>query len=280
MDKNLLKIYFCICLALMIIILFFPAILPNTSKAVHEKFIVLSNFLNHSKREQYAAEPNSDKAKIIIIMDDGWLSQYSNGYKIMSKYNIKGNIAVIPTRVGQENYMNLKQLSELYLKGWDMLNHTYNHENLSILPYYKQEMQINRGRTWLVRRSLKCGSDILVFPGGAKSDITFEVLYRNNYKAGRGLEDIWITSPNMRLGEVVFINLTDYLSADEVIDAINLVIENKSYCIIILHKVENGHDAYHMKYPIGDFETIIKFIDSKKDSLEVLTLSEMLHYYK
>jgi len=46
----------------------------------------------------------NSRSNVIIMMDDGWESQYRIGYNYMEKYNIKGSIAVIPSHVGTGIY--------------------------------------------------------------------------------------------------------------------------------------------------------------------------------
>ncbi len=276
MDKSLLRTYSFILINLIIVMLISPFVLPNTSMHSNNITAVCKNFICNFEREKIGAAPGSDMGSITIIFDDGFESQYSEGYAIMKEYNIVGNVAVIPTRVGEDNYMTLKQLSELYLNGWDILNHTYNHENLNTLNYRQQIIQIIGAKLWLKIRGFKYSNDILVFPGGMNNEITFDILKKYNFEAARGLYNVWTISPNARQGDVVICNLTDEVPPQKAINIINETIANKEHCIFILHKVEDGYDADHMKYSVNDFKTIINYINLKKDVIQVLNTSEML----
>lgn len=275
MDKSLLRTYSFILINLIIVMLVSPLVLPNTSIHSNNITAVCKNFICDFEREKYRAASNSDMGSITIIFDDGFESQYSEGYNLMKKYNIVGNIAVIPTRVGKENYMTLKQLSLLYLNGWDIVNHTYNHENLNSLSYRQQFVQIIGAKLWLKIRGFN-NDDVLVFPSGMNSEITFDVLKKYNFKAARGLYGFWTISPNARQGDVVICNLTDEVPPQKAINLINEAICNKEHYIFILHKVEDGYDAEHMKYSIDDFKIVINYINSKKDYIQVLSISELL----
>lgn len=276
MDKSLLRTYSFILINLIIVMLISPFVLPNTSMHSNNITAVCKNFICNFEREKYSTEPDSNMGSITIIFDDGFESQYSEGYNLMKRYNIAGNIAVIPTRVGKENYMTLKQLSDLYLNGWDILNHTYNHENLNTLNYRQQFIQIVGAKLWLKIRGFNNANDILVFPGGINNETTFDILDKYGFKAARGLYSVWTMSPNARQGDVVICNLTDEVPPQKAITLIDDTINNKVHCIFILHKVEDGYDANHMKYSVDNFEMIIKYIHSKQDVIQVLSISELL----
>jgi peptidoglycan/xylan/chitin deacetylase (PgdA/CDA1 family) len=276
MDKNLLRTYSFIFINLILVILIFPFVLPNTSVFLNNITVICKNFIFISERKIYNTIPDSNMGSITIIFDDGYESQYSEGYAAMKKCNIVGNVAVIPTRVGEENYMTLKQISDLYLNGWDILNHTYNHENLNALNYKQQLMQIIGAKLWFKIHGFKYANDILVFPGGINNEITFNILDKYKFKAARGLSSIWTISPNARLGDVIIYNLTDEISPQTAITLIDDAIAKKEHCIFIIHKVEDGYDSDHMKYSINDFKIIINYISSKKDYIQILSMPNYL----
>jgi hypothetical protein len=65
--------------------------------------------------------------KLVISFDDNWLTEYTEGYVYMSKLGLPGTIYAIRDTVGQDGYMSLKQLKEVYAAGWDIGNHTTDH---------------------------------------------------------------------------------------------------------------------------------------------------------
>jgi len=67
------------------------------------------------------------RPKLVLAFDDGFISQYTEAFRYMSKYNIRGTLAVITNSIGTANYMSWAQLKEMYDEGWDIIGHTTGH---------------------------------------------------------------------------------------------------------------------------------------------------------
>jgi len=67
------------------------------------------------------------RPKLVLAFDDGFTSQYTEAYRYMSMYGLRGTLAVITGQVGNANYMTLTQHRELYDEGWDIIGHTTGH---------------------------------------------------------------------------------------------------------------------------------------------------------
>ena len=123
-----------------------PHVLGHTSAWSSDTAVHLRMLEEHQAQ---AAVDSSDTARIIFVMDDGFETQYSQGFAMLREYNYKGCIAVIPAAVETAGYMSYGELADLYLSGWDMLNHTYNHVTLAGLTAETQLKQMTDGRNWL-----------------------------------------------------------------------------------------------------------------------------------
>ncbi len=67
------------------------------------------------------------RPKLVLAFDDGFTSQYTEAYKYLSYYGLRGTLAVITGQVGNANYMSLSRHRELYDEGWDIIGHTTGH---------------------------------------------------------------------------------------------------------------------------------------------------------
>lgn len=67
------------------------------------------------------------RPRLVLAFDDGFISQYTEAYRYMSMYGLRGTLAVITGQVGNANYMTLAQHRELYDEGWDIVGHTTGH---------------------------------------------------------------------------------------------------------------------------------------------------------
>jgi peptidoglycan/xylan/chitin deacetylase (PgdA/CDA1 family) len=212
-----------------------------------------------------------DKAHVVFTMDDGWLSEYTESYPILSKYGFKGSVAVIPSRVGRERYMSLDQLRELHDKGWDLLNHTFHHYDLSKLSKDQQREEVNSAREWMSTHCMPENSDVVVYPYGTYNKSMEEVIKEEGYRGARSLESVQKGDKHSEL-----LVLYPGLKPSDVKDIIDKAVESRQDIILVNHKFSLEADKYDMNYDPKDFEAVVKYIASQKDQLEVITYSQWM----
>jgi len=68
-----------------------------------------------------------------VTLDDGYLNQYTNGFRFLDRYGYRGSIGVIGRFLDDNDpgYINAEQMEELLEKGWEIANHSYNHRFVS-----------------------------------------------------------------------------------------------------------------------------------------------------
>jgi peptidoglycan/xylan/chitin deacetylase (PgdA/CDA1 family) len=274
MDKPLIKLYLFIGAATVLLVLLVPVALGHTSSWVEDAWTHVQ--LATSDHVMSVAQPTEPKGHVVFVMDDGWETQYTAARPLFDKYGYTACIAVIPAAVGTENYMSYRQLADLYLDGWDMLNHTNNHLNLAELPEQTQAEQMARGRAWLNEHGLKRGSDILVYPGGAFNQATLDAMQREGFAAGRSLKSLWLTAQDCALEDAEVCNLISGMPLDIVKAAADKAMNNGSAVIFMLHKVEPVSDDTHMQIEEAFLEQILSYIADNADKLDVVTMTQLL----
>lgn len=212
----------------------------------------------------------------VIIMDDGWETQYTQGYQKLQAYGFRGCVAVIPALVGQYQYMNYRQLADLYLDGWDLLNHTYSHTDLLTLSPEEQRQQLNKARNWLKRRGFQRGADIVVYPQGSSGPGLTDLLAGEDYVAARSLDELWGVTKNAPLASVDIFNLISDSTFDEAKGAIDFAIAKKRVVILVVHKIEPVTVDTQMQLAEELFNQIVEYMALKSDSLCTLTLTELM----
>src|SRR5207253_880261 len=65
---------------------------------------------------------------ITLRFDDGTISQYTNAFQYMSKYNMPGSVYVIGEKVGLTGYINLESLLIMQNAGWEIGYHSLTHD--------------------------------------------------------------------------------------------------------------------------------------------------------
>ncbi|MFA9380852.1 MAG: hypothetical protein ACERKO_07310, partial [Acetanaerobacterium sp.] len=96
MDRPLVKLYIILTAALALAVLTVPVIVSRTS-VISVKTATRVNLLTyHSRTVPDAPAPMRDKGNVVIVMDDGWQTQYTCGYTILREYCFAACISVIP----------------------------------------------------------------------------------------------------------------------------------------------------------------------------------------
>lgn len=274
MDKPLIKFYLIFTMSLILVLTFEPMILGRTNAWVTQAK-VKANLLIHQDSSG-SLEAFNDKGKVVIVMDDGWETQFTQGYKILRQYGFKACIAVIPSAVDTFGYMSYSQLAELYMNGWDMLNHTYDHVVLSGQAEENQVKQIVTARDWLESNLLSRGSNILVYPQGEFTKEIKLILKENGFIAARSLKSLWIADTDITPEDVEICNLISDMSVEKAKEHIDKAEHNKSTVILLLHKIEPVTNETQMQFDEEKFKRIVEYIASKQENLQVVTMTELL----
>lgn len=277
MDKPLLKLYLFLAVFFTLALQFIPAVASRTAAwAVQTVTRVELAMYRASTGNGSRGTPEGGKGNVVFIMDDGWETQYTRGYKKLKQYDFQACIAVIPSLVSECGYMDYHQLADLYMEGWDLLNHTYNHFNLLDLPGPEQARQVNMAQKWLNSRGLGRGSDIVVFPQGQWSESLLHLIKDEGFAAARSLDSLWSAKSDSLPGDVKFCNLISSITLDEVEAAITGAAENRSTLILILHKIEPVTVDTQMQLTEELFDCIVDLIYANANSLNVVTLTQLL----
>lgn len=276
MDKPVLRVYGTIVFSLLLVVQFAPSNAPRFSRWTEERLIRVK-LLAYRYSSVQAQDPRTkDMGTVVIIMDDGWETQYSQGYKKLREHGLKACVAVIPALVDQYEYMTYRQLASLYLDGWDLLNHTYSHLDLLTLSEAEQRRELVKARTWLHRHFFQRGSNIIVYPMGRAPSQLAPILAEEGFIAARDLSGIWITGEDAPRAGVEVCNLISSITFPEVEAAVEGAIASASTLVLILHKIERVTVNTQMQLAPDLFGRIIDYLIEREDCVRVVTLTELL----
>jgi peptidoglycan/xylan/chitin deacetylase (PgdA/CDA1 family) len=221
----------------------------------------------------------SNIANIVFTMDDAWITQYSEAYRLLENRDMKGNIAVIPTKVGEVNYMNLDQLQEVYAEGWDLLNHTNTHIRLGDSAKEVQREELLTTAEWLIAQGFTRTPKAVVYPYGSYNTETLQVLEEEGFTFGRSLIDGLETNPINSKFEAKAINLTQDVTVEAIKKRIDGAIATGSTIFFLNHRF--GPDIDSMFYDVGKYQEIISYVADKRDAKQVniLTISQLLTHF-
>ncbi len=278
MEKPLVKLYSVMAAALVFCLLASPVVVRRTFGASSSLF-TRTTLLTYQGSVP-ASEPEHlerDKPKVVFVMDDGWKTQYSSGYTVLKSYGFKGCISVIPTAVGTHGYVTYDQLAEMYMAGWDMLNHTYSHKNLGALTEKGQTQELVKAKDWLMSHLLVRGADVAVFPQGRFSDDTYAILKREGFVAARSLKSLWTEQANQTKENVEVMSLLSDTQLKIVIERIDEIIESKGTLILVLHKIEPITEHTQMQIEEQMLKDVAQYLYEKKEQIQVVTMTELIN---
>lgn len=215
--------------------------------------------------------------KCIITFDDGYPSNYTEGYSYMKSKGLKGNIYVITSLIDANDHLTIQELEELYNDNWGIANHTRLHQNLTTLSQADAQTDIQNGMDDLVAYGFTRTKDHLAYPGGNYNDTVILATRATTSKTARGLATAQnypslahdnLVDDNYRLKSYILSNTISLATAKGYIDS---AILTGGTVILCLHKlVQNATNS--LEWGINDFKALINYIVAK--GIDVVTLDE------
>lgn len=209
-----------------------------------------------------------------ITFDDNWISQYTEGKRIMDKYAFKGTAYIMPNKVNEINHMTLAQLKELYKTGWDISGH---HEtNLTSLTEEEIETIFKNTKNYLYKNGFHKGAEDFAYPNGAWNETVIN-LAKKYFRSARTIihYDESIIPGDYYLLRSFTVNKDT--TVDEIMVEIERAKNNNSWLILVFHKLVNNPIA-STEYPIGKFDDLINRV--KISNIRVKTISDVLNISK
>jgi peptidoglycan/xylan/chitin deacetylase (PgdA/CDA1 family) len=218
------------------------------------------------------------RGNVMFTMDDQWITQYTKAFPILNYFGYRGTIAVIPDKVGTTNYMSISQLRKLYDLGWDLVNHTYFHTDLSTVTKEEQRTALLDCTQWLNAHGFTRASDYVIYPYGGYNADTLSILAEEGYKYGRTLVTGLDKAPFARPFETKCVNLVQNLTVDAAKAYIDAAISTGSTVQFVNHRY--GAEDSGMFYAEEKFEEIVRYVNLRRDKLNVTTVSNYVNTFK
>lgn len=129
-----------------------------------------------------------DRPRLIIDFDDGFLSQYTEVFRLLTAADLRGNIAVIGSEVGKAGYVTEAQLQEMYEAGWDLMVHGFDtHTTLASYEAVYADVRLNK--RYLQDRGFTRAVEHYVYPGGIVAAYSRKALADNAMVTGRLVDE-------------------------------------------------------------------------------------------
>lgn len=219
---------------------------------------------------------DNDKTKVVFMFDDGWRSVYTEAFEVFKQYNYKASVPIIAGMIGETEYLTYNELAELYLDGWDLLNHTYLHKDGMYGNGEELLSDFNRGRNWMKNRFLGDYSNMAVMPYGEINPYLLRLLKEAGYLNVRTSGNIIVLDdPRQYYYSVNCISLLTDVTSNEAIDLLEQTHNESKTAIFILHKINDIDEGLGMTYSKEKLHRIIRYIDDNSDRYTIVTYSQL-----
>jgi peptidoglycan/xylan/chitin deacetylase (PgdA/CDA1 family) len=217
------------------------------------------------------------KPSIIITSDDGWASNYTKMYPILSAKNMVATPYIISDLIGTNNFMTSSHLSELYTQGWDIGNHSKAHVNFTTLTQAEIETELNGCKTVLDGLGLTRASNHVAYPNGGYDADVLAAMISFGGKTGRSVIQTFhqyypIDWP-YKLHTLLPENTTTLAAVEAyIVETLKL----KGTPIISFHEIVDASPTQYQWLTSG-FSALIDYIEAQ--GLQTLTIDEYYRLY-
>lgn len=135
-------------------------------------FITLEDVYKYNKGNIGLPEKN-----VTITMDDGWLGDYTEAFKVLKKYNVPATIFIVEELVGTGGYFTWEQAKEMYDTGLVKI-HVHARKHINATEYGKKKLIEDYNHTHeLIEEKLGAKvQKIMAYPAGKSSPDTIKWL--------------------------------------------------------------------------------------------------------
>ena len=187
--------------------------------------------------------PDPTQKVVIIMFDDGWLSQYTNALPILDSYGYKASYAIYPkAQDGQyTDYMSWAQVEDLNNRGMDVESHTYSHLDLSNMSAAELQSELVNSKQVLAQHGIQAGALIYPFGTAADNATVKQAVKDAGYLIARGTDDGVIDLSNPALDYYALNAFTMENTTNLAYFESNLyTVSGSNIAILLYHQIDNA----------------------------------------
>ncbi len=245
------------------------ATLPNVNQPIDHIFVVpiLSQASGTAWFDDISVMENTPTQSAVTIMfDDGEDNNYTVAKPLMDSAGFVGSVAIISGSVGDTGYMNQNQIKGLVSAGWEILSHSINHDDMTLLTTKQANNEFVKSKNQLQNIS---GTIIknFAYPFGAYNGDLNALAWSAGYLSARPFESgdnpQGIYPFEVKIRKMV--NTTTLSDVDSWLAQAN---NEKRWEVLVFHGIKNsGEDEYYTTPSL--FSSIVDTI--KNSGIQVIT---------
>ena len=240
---------------------------------------IMSSFLSSLVIHPTPVQAAVPAAKIIFTFDDGWADQYTYAFPIMQTAGFKGTVYAVRDATIDEwpDMMSENQINAVYNAGWDISNHTTNHDDngddtsTARLAQLKKVYEDNQN--WILSNGWTRGAYHVCYPSGAFSNQLITILKGMGVLTGRSVIDGIQSIPVTDFFRIP-VQYVEAGNVEEVEDSVDSAIATGGTVVLMIHRVLPYDD--NLVITTADFQQIVNYVKTRvnNNSLAVMTMSE------
>jgi peptidoglycan/xylan/chitin deacetylase (PgdA/CDA1 family) len=215
---------------------------------------------------------NSISPMITLWFDDGWEDNFTNAFQITTRIDptIRGAVGIVGSLVGTDRYLSKDQIRRLRAGGWEIVNHSYSHPDLTTLTdeEIKREIELNFN---IVSDFDAFGGYHFVVPYSSVNDRVLKIIKETSLSA-RHVPQASDRFPFDRYN-LGFFEVTNETSFQDVREYIDNAIQNNLWIGLLFHRIEDPSDDRY-SYGTQEFEQLIYYLRYRKNDIRIVTPSE------
>jgi len=217
--------------------------------------------------------PASTEKVVVIMFDDGWLSQYTTALPILENYDYKASFAIYPKAIDGQytDYMSWTQIESLAKNGHDIESHTYSHLDLTSLTAPVLRSELVNSKLELEQHGIQAGA--LIYPEGigVDNETVKQAVKDAGYLVARGVDEglVNLSAPDLDYFALncTVMGITTTLSylESELYDG-----SGSNIAILLYHKISNTDNA-NETVTEDNFQQQMQFLHDNNFTIKTLS---------
>jgi len=218
--------------------------------------------------DDYRAYLDEYTGKVILCFDDSHHQEhFTIAKRYMDKYGFRGVHACVVNQVGVGGGITLSQLKLMQEAGWDIINHTLNHLDLTQISLDEAEKEIYGAQKWLLDNGFIKGARFFAPPHHRYNSEVLQIIkkYHVLCRTSRyeGYESFALGKDNIYYLKYRSTPLTPPWDWSTIKSYIDTAVANNCLLILVMHRIDETV-----------FSTMVDYLYNQ--NIEVITFSDLV----
>ncbi len=206
---------------------------------------------------------------VTLMFDDGGATTYTEGKKQLDRYGYKGSAAVVSNWVNTPGYVTSAQLAAMQAAGWEIVGHTFNHEDMTLMTEAELEADLTGSKAALEAMGLVIKNHALPFGAYNANVMATAAKY---YQSSRAFET-GLNPQGTYPFEVKVQGMINSTTLNQVKTLLEQAKDQKRWLVLVFHDIaRRGDDQYHTQP--AQLSNMLKAV--KASALPVVTYDQGL----